>query len=149
MNLINLNKRFNTERKCIKYLEETRFKDGIYCLHCRSNKVYKRKNDNQSLMKFHERRAEMLSKTIDIRNELIKKQEKTIMENNIMNTPPPNYTEFKNTKIKKIPMVDLKVAISEDASLIFSMIISKLDTLEKNIDLIIDHINNEDKYAKM
>jgi hypothetical protein len=100
-------------------------------------------------MKFHERRAEMLSKTIDIRNELIKKQEKTIMENNIMNTPPPNYTEFKNTKIKKIPMVDLKVAISEDASLIFSMIISKLDTLEKNIDLIIDHINNEDKYAKM
>lgn len=47
MNLINLNKRFNTERKCIKYLEETRFKDGIYCLHCRSNKVYKRKNDTR------------------------------------------------------------------------------------------------------
>jgi hypothetical protein len=49
----------------------------------------------------------------------------------------------KPIKIKKIPMVDLRVALTGDEPVIFSLIISKLHTLEKNIDLVINHINNE------
>ncbi len=45
MDLFQIKKKFNTRFKCLKYLENVRFKNGIYCLHCDSIEVYKRKND--------------------------------------------------------------------------------------------------------
>ena len=38
--LIGFMERFDSEEKCLKYLTDTRFKDGAYCPHCGHTKVY-------------------------------------------------------------------------------------------------------------
>lgn len=45
MNILRLHEKYNTDAKCIKYLEKQRFKNGLYCLHCGSDKVYRRSAD--------------------------------------------------------------------------------------------------------
>jgi len=44
MSIININKNFNTQNKCVKYLESLRWADGLYCIHCGTDKsITKRK----------------------------------------------------------------------------------------------------------
>lgn len=44
MSIININKNFNTQNRCVKYLESLRWADGLYCIHCGTDKsITKRK----------------------------------------------------------------------------------------------------------
>lgn len=44
MNLSTLSKEYNTKEKCLKHLEAVRWKDGIICPHCNSDRIGERKN---------------------------------------------------------------------------------------------------------
>jgi len=57
--VIDLLLHFNTEQKCIEYLEAIRWPDGVRCLHCRKNSPYKfsdgktyKCSDNRCMKKF-------------------------------------------------------------------------------------------------
>ena len=44
MTISELHKRFGTQKKCIAHLEKLRWDKKTKCVHCKSDKVYRRKN---------------------------------------------------------------------------------------------------------
>ena len=42
--LFEFQERFKTDKDCLDYLKSKRFPDGVYCLHCKSKKVYECKD---------------------------------------------------------------------------------------------------------
>ena len=45
MDILNLMKEFPNQESCLRFIEEKRWKDGVCCIHCGSEKVG-RKNNN-------------------------------------------------------------------------------------------------------
>ena len=45
MDILNLMKEFPNQESCLRFIEEKRWKDGVCCIHCGSEKVG-RKNRN-------------------------------------------------------------------------------------------------------
>ena len=43
MNIMEVNKRFNTKTKCVDYIEKIRWEESVLCLKCNSSKVLKNK----------------------------------------------------------------------------------------------------------